>query len=161
MARDDAQSIKRPYAFENCVFGADEVVGRWVVKNLGEPIHLSEAPTAVGLLRNNRIGAGAIFEINNASPHVVSVTVAVTDPKVFSRRTLGRWFWYPFQFLNCSQIITTYAASNKQARAFNRQIGMVSVARIPGAAYDGSDLIVNQMLRDECPWEWRRDHGDA
>lgn len=144
---------------DNCVFGQDDIVAAWVAKHLPEPYEVRPGPRAVGIVHDKKLAAGAIFEVHKVAPHVVHVAVAVTDARCLTKGTLGRWFWYPFRFVNCSQILTYYAASNDLARSFNRQIGMVSVARLPGAAYDQSDLIVNQMLRDECPWDWRRDPG--
>lgn len=151
MARDHAQPLMDGIqAVDNVVYGADDIVRRWVAKHIGQDFLLTPDQRAVGIVRNGKIGAGVVFE--KYCGQTITTSVAVTDPKCFNRTTLRRWFEFPFKQLKVERITSVVAESNLKALKFNGQIGMRFEARLPRAAYDGSDLIILRMFREECPW---------
>ena len=78
-----------------------------------------------------------------------------------SRKLIWRCFDYPFRQLNLQAVLAPVAASNGRALKFDQKLGFREVHRVRGGWADGDDLIVLQLLREDCHWLDRLDRRFA
>lgn len=74
-----------------------------------------------------------------------------------SRALLWRTFDYPFRQLNLRAVLAPVAAHNARSLKLTKGVGFKEVHRIPNGWDDGDDLIIMQLLRDDCHWLDRLD----
>lgn len=107
--------------------------------------------TAVGLEKDGRIVAGAIYERCNG--HNVFFHGASDGSKTWaSRQFLRALSAHAFHTLGVPRMTTVVAASNAEALAFDAKFGFREEGRLAQAAHDGSDAIYLVMWREECKW---------
>jgi L-amino acid N-acyltransferase YncA len=78
-----------------------------------------------------------------------------------SRKLIWRSFDYPFRQLGLRAVLAPVAASNERALRFDRKIGFKEVHRVSEGWDAGDDLIVLQLLREDCHWLPRLDQRYA
>lgn len=139
------------------VFGADKEVAQWVGRSIPGFI-ASEGARALGVVKDGRLLAGAVFERWNGV-HVEASIAARPHSRWADRRTLFALFYYPFVTLGCEAISVTVPASNLASLNLATKLGFEPIAIIPFAAHDGGALIVLQQYRPKC--RWIGDHGEG
>jgi len=83
---------------------------------------------------------------------------AIDDPSVMSRTFLRAIFEYPFVKLNLSRVFAMVASTNARALKLDLGLGFTEINRFAAAGPDGDDLIMLQMVNEECRWI-RGNHG--
>jgi L-amino acid N-acyltransferase YncA len=92
--------------------------------------------------------------------HVCTMHTA-GDGNWVSRRLLWRSFDYPFRQLGLQAVLAPVAASNARALNFDTKMGFKEVHRIRNGWDLGDDLIILQLLREDCHWLKRLDQRYA
>lgn len=69
-----------------------------------------------------------------------------------TRRLIWQSFDYPFRQLGLKAVLAPVAANNHKALKFDTRLGFKEVHRIKDGWDDGVDLIILQLLYDECHW---------
>lgn len=127
----------------------DRRVVEFVEERIGGQVH---GPcTAVGMERNGKIVAGAIFERCNGR-NVFFHGASDGSRRWATRELLRAVCAHAFHTLGVERMTTVVAASNVRALAFDRKFGFREEARLARAAHDGSDAIYLVMWRAECKW---------
>ena len=112
-------------------------------------IALSDGATGIGWQRSDgRLVAAALYEGYNGRN--IWVHLAAEGAHWLSRVFLRAGFAYPFLVCKVQRLWGRVDASNAAARRFDEHIGFREVARLPGAAYDGGDVLIYCMNREDC-----------
>lgn len=120
-------------------------IGRWVASELHSTFS-PEAATAVGLVRNGVIVAGAMFENWNGKSVMVHMTVSGGR---LTREFIGVIFDYAYRQLDCKKVILPVDSTNIKSIAFVQHLGFREEARIRDATPTG-DIIIFTQLREHC-----------
>lgn len=127
------------------VYGADDVVGRFVMERTGTKI---ERYTALGVVRGGSLIAGVIW--HNYRGHDIEATIASDTPNWAFPATLRRLFAFPFVQLGVVRVTSIVSRKNKPSRRFCEGLGF----RLEGVCRQGMDGKIDAMiygcLRDEC-----------
>lgn len=136
------------------IYGADREVSRWVAGRISG-FQLTDAQTALGVWKKNRIVAGVVYERYNGV-HLEASIAAIPGSGWADRSTLFGLFYYPFGTLGCRAISVVVPVSNLESLNLATKLGFAPEAIVRFAAHDGGDLAVLKMYRDTCRWI---DHG--
>ena len=112
-------------------------------------LRLVEGMTAIGLVRDERLVAGVLYEGFNGRNMWMHVA-AEPGGRWLVRDYLMACFRYPFVVCGCERITGYVEASNAAARCFDEHLGFREEARLQGAAADGGDVILYVMRRNDC-----------
>ena len=100
----------------------------------------SDDMTAIGLLRDGSLVAGAVYEGFNG--HNMWVHLAGVPGRAWlNRKFLQAGFRYPFLQCGVKRLSGYVNASNLDARRFDEHVGFQEEARLRGAAPDGGDVL--------------------
>jgi RimJ/RimL family protein N-acetyltransferase len=72
------------------------------------------------------------------------------EPGGLSKTLLRAMFDYPFNVCKVNMVIGLVSARNTQIVRFATHIGFRIRTVLEGAHYDGGDILVTAMTRDEC-----------
>lgn len=140
----------------DALFGADREVAAWVGARIPH-FALHDGQTAIGVVKEDRLVAGAVYERWNGV-HVEASIAAEPGARWADRRTLHALFHYPFVTLGCLALTALVPSSNPVSLNLVTKMGFEPEALIRYAAWDGSTLIAMKMLRERCRWigaeEW-------
>jgi RimJ/RimL family protein N-acetyltransferase len=92
-----------------------------------------------------------VVAFNGFWGHVCSIHTAGAG-NWMSRSLIWRTFDYPFRQLDMRALMAPVAASNTRSVNFIKRMGFKEIHRVPNGWDEGDDLIVLQMLREDCPW---------
>ena len=81
----------------------------------------------------------------------------IPQPQALSRKIVRASFAYPFDVCGCMAVLALVDSPNARSLSLVQRLGFKEVCRIPHGGIEG-DLVVMQMLRDECPWIRRTLH---
>ncbi len=112
-------------------------------------LRLVEGMTAIGLVREDRLVAGVLYEGFNGRNLWMHVA-AEPGRRWGVRDYLWACFRYPFVVCGCDRISGYVEESNAAARRFDEHLGFREEARLQGAAADGGDVILYVMRRQDC-----------
>lgn len=120
-------------------------IGRWVAAELHSTFS-PEAATAIGLVRNGTIVAGAMFE--NWNRKSVMVHMAVSGGRL-TREFIGTIFDYAYRQLDCAKVIAPVDSTNGKSIALLENLGFLEEARVRDATLTG-DILVYTLPRERC-----------
>jgi RimJ/RimL family protein N-acetyltransferase len=129
------------------IFGSDELIARWVGKQLG--IKDFGPSKAIGVVREGKIIGGAVF--NNFHWPSIEVTFASTTPGWASRSHFRGILAYPFVQLDCRRLAAVTEATNQPTRAFLCRFGFVQEGFHPDALPSGAAISYG-LYRKDCRW---------
>jgi RimJ/RimL family protein N-acetyltransferase len=125
-----------------------KVVGNWVYARTGGTFP-ENICTAIGLVKDNKIVAGVVYEgFNGAS---VKTHIAVDGKTYLTKEFIRIIFQYPFLQLKCKKLIGVVDSTNERALSLNRKLGFVAEGVLRGATVNG-DLILMTMTKDQCKY---------
>jgi RimJ/RimL family protein N-acetyltransferase len=136
---------------DRVVYGMDAHVLEWLKPRIPAFVP-QEGARALGIV--DAAGtpvAGVAYEQYNGI-HLLASIAAEPGAAWCSRKVLARIFGYPFLELDCQAISLIVAATNLPSLNLATKLGFHGEAVIKCAAYDGSDVIVLKMFREECRW---------
>jgi RimJ/RimL family protein N-acetyltransferase len=133
-----------------CVYGADAVVGQWMMTQSGETI----VPPYVGVGVVDRQGVihGAIV-YTDYNGHTIELSVHF-DGTVRARNVVREMFRYPFQVANVHALAARTRRNNARVRSILTRLGFREAGmrrRFYGPERE-DDAILYDMLRAECKW---------
>lgn len=133
------------------IYGRDRELSLWVGQQLGlnGPVRSVE-PTAIGVARNNKIVAAALF--TNYQPPAIEITFVTTTPRWASRQTIAAILRYPFVQLGCRRVTAITEACNGPARAFLERLGFRQEGLHPDAFPSGDGVSYGLLRKDAERW---------
>lgn len=138
------------------LYGADEDVANWVSKELFGVSGQFKLSKAIGILRNNQIIAGVVYnnhhEKPNGFPLSIEMSIASIDKRWCNRHNLKALFDYPFTQLCLRRVQTQCSSTNEGVIMFNQRLGFKTEGYHPEAWPLGGDTISFGMLRHQCKW---------
>ena len=134
----------------NILFGADELVGKWVAKRI-PGLKINDDMTALGIIGGDQIVGGVVYDNWNGI-HCEAAIAGLPGKRWLDRASLHAIFFYPFVTLNCEAVSVSIPSTNLQSLNLATKLGFEPEALIKFAAPDGSTLVVLKMFRDTCRW---------
>lgn len=125
-----------------------DIVGPWVC-SLSGGTWIKGRGTALGLVRDNQIIAGVLYEDWNGAN--VNVHIAANGVNWLNREFLRVMFDYPFRQLGCNRLTSVTYSGNHASLRFQKHLGFEHEA-VLREAHPTGDLIVMAMHRDKCKW---------
>jgi hypothetical protein len=111
---------------------------------------------AFGSVSENAKSLLGVVAFNGFWGHVCTMHTAGEGNWV-TRKLIWRAFDYPFRQLGLQAVLAPVAASNTRALKFDQKMGFKEVHRIVNGWAEDDDLIVLQLLREDCHWLDRLD----
>jgi RimJ/RimL family protein N-acetyltransferase len=119
-------------------------VGEWVAERVGGRYNASDSQ-AIGLVRQDKIIAGVIFERYNGASMWVHIAAEGRLTPNFVKAVCT----YAFIDCDCEKVIGTVTSGNVKAIKFDKNLGFTEEARIRDAAPDG-DIIIYTLSKSNC-----------
>lgn len=85
------------------------------------------------------------------TPNSVQMHVAIENPAA-TRSLLRHAFQYPFKEAGRGLVVGVTPGHLARALKFNKSIGFREVYRIKDGWTPGTDIVIQEMRRDECRW---------
>ena len=126
-----------------CIKSSPEV-GEWVAARNNSKYH-EQASQAIGLVKNEEIVAGVIYERYTGA----SLTVHIAISGQLTPAYLRAIFDYPFVFCDVNKLIAPVASTNVKSIKLVENMGFIEEGRIRDAAPDG-DIIMYTMSKLNC-----------
>lgn len=142
--------MSEPKVVEGVVYGADRLCAEWLAERMPFPFLIREDTRALGVWDGKRLIAATAYDGWNGGHVVASIASEGPRARWATRPVLRRLFAYPFQHVG--RITTTTNASDRAISRFNFSLGFIPEAVLRGAWFNGGDMQVWRMMRDECPW---------
>lgn len=115
----------------------------------GVPLHASMGMQGLGLIKDEEMIAGVLFDDYNGSNMWMHVA-AMPGRRWMTRDFLYATFAYPFLQLNLKRLSGWVEADNLDARRFDEHIGFKQEAVLKQAGRNGVDVIVYSMFKEDC-----------
>lgn len=131
------------------VCGRDREIAEWVSKRAPHAENGFDKYVCLGVERDGELIAGVVY--NDYRKHSIHASIASTDPRWATRKTLKAFFSYPFIQCGCGRITTYCGASMTSVRRFNERLGFTQEGLLR-RGFGDDDCIVFGMLKEECRW---------
>jgi len=125
-------------------------VGHWVAKRVRGG-YFEGRSTAIGLERDEELGAGVIYE--NWNPRSIWCHIAVEGR--LTPKYLAAIFDYPFNICQVDKIIVPVGSENDESLRLVKKMGFVEEGRIKDGRPDG-DIVFLTLARDSCRYTGER-----
>lgn len=122
-------------------------VANWASTIIGSP--LPEGAMSFGVLNDNNQLVGAVT-LHDIKKHLLSLSVAGTNPRWASRKNLKSMFEVMFNEMDKNLITVLVSANNVASLRLTRGVGFREEGRLREAGPDGEDMIIFGMLKREC-----------
>lgn len=119
-------------------------VGHWVAAQTDGGF-FAERSQAIGLLRDDKLIAGVIYENWNGRSVVCHIAITGQINRSFLRMICG----YAFEGLGADKVIGPISSSNLKSIKVAKTLGFIEEARITNAAPSG-DVILFTMTAKQC-----------
>jgi RimJ/RimL family protein N-acetyltransferase len=103
----------------------------------------------------------AVTGFDNWTENSVFLHVWSAGPKAWSRLYLQEIFRYCFEICNKGLAIAITQGDNARTLEFCRRVGFVETHRIRDGWKLGTDLVIQEMRREECRWLRRMTNGNS
>jgi RimJ/RimL family protein N-acetyltransferase len=130
------------------IYGYDEIVAHWVAEQLD--VNGFGDCKAIGVGLGKDIIAGVVYH-NYRPPLSIECSIAATNKKWASKRTLKELFSYPFIQLGVKRINVFTDIGNHPVREFLHRLGFTEEGIHPEAHPNG-DAVSMGMLKRNCKW---------
>ena len=87
--------------------------------------------------------------------NAVQMHICLEDPNCFFRLVRPA-FSYPFEEVRLGMVLGITPSDNRHSLEFNKRMGFRETYRIKDGWSPGVDMVVQEMLKDECRWLKRR-----
>lgn len=143
------------------LYGADKDVADWVSKQLlGEIGYFGEC-RAIGVVVDNRLIAGVVYnnyrESPKGTPLHLEMSIASIDKRWATRQNIRALFKYPFIDLDVKRVNTHCSTQAEGVIKFNYRLGFTLEGLHPKLFEDG-DAYSWGMLKEKCKWISSRSH---
>ena len=106
---------------------------------------------AIGLLRDDELVAGVLYEDFTGEGGSITGTIAVVPGAVMGKEFTRAIFAYPFKQLGVGKIIALVSNINWKSVRLVNHMGFIETAVVQGY-YPDADLIVFEMSATDCRW---------
>lgn len=141
-----------PYVLDGILFNDDARMTVWVQERLGVSVPVATMTRAFGMIRGDRIVAGAYFYdyYNKEDISDITLAAAMDVPVTDCRDGMKRVFQYPFVELGLRRVSAEIELANRKAVDQAQLIGFVmeGVKRFKGKG--GSDVGVFGLYPNNC-----------
>jgi RimJ/RimL family protein N-acetyltransferase len=133
------------------LYGHDRELSLWAGQRLGldGPVR-SVDPTAIGVVREGKIVAAALF--SNYQPPTIEVTFVTSTPRWASREMIKGILQYPYLQLGCKRITAVTEECNTPARKFLERLGFKQEGYHPDAFPSGAAISYGLLRADAGRW---------
>ncbi len=140
------------------VFGMDEFVAKWVAQRVPLFTPNPGQYVSIGIAQGQRLLAGAVY--HDYTTNGIGMTLAADSPRWATKGNIASLLRYPFEQLKVRRITVCAARKNKRSRKLIEGVGF----KLEGVIREGfgkEDAILYGMLRRECIWLERKEHGQV
>ncbi len=138
------------------VFGMDEFVAQWVAQRVTSFRPNPGQYVAIGIAEGQRLLAGAVY--HDFTGPGIGMTLAADTPRWATQGNIASLLRYPFEQLRCRRITVCAARKNKRSRKLIEGVGF-KLEGVVREGFERDDAILYGMLKRECRWLERREHG--
>jgi RimJ/RimL family protein N-acetyltransferase len=125
----------------------------------GVPLTLTDDFQAIARLSDNDERLMGIVAYNNFCGKICSMHI-VGDGNWVSREFIRIAFDYPFNQCGLKAILSPIASNNTKALKFDLHFGFQEVHRVKDGWEQGVDLILLQLLKEECRYLGKESHEE-
>jgi RimJ/RimL family protein N-acetyltransferase len=118
-------------------------IGRWVAGKIKGVYH--EGDTAIGLVKNDKIIAGVLYENWNGR----SITAHMGIEGLLTPAYIGAIFDYAYNVCNVEKVILPVGSTNAKSMRLVKNMGFVEEGRIADASPEG-DVILYTLKKADC-----------
>lgn len=136
-----------PRIVDGLLFGADEVVARWVSKMASGEGKIEVPCVAIGLVKDEALAGGIVFYDHRGND--IQIAMAGAGLRLVPPRTLARAFGYAFNQLGLSRVTAEIALSNERSISAAQRLGFVREGVKRRAANDGGHVGVFGLLKKD------------
>lgn len=119
-------------------------IGPWVAERAGGTFS-PDTMTAIGLIRENSVLAGVMFENWNGK----SIVAHMAATGRLTRTFLGVIFQYAYEKCGVEKVILPISSANIKSSKFAKHLGFEEEARISDADPNG-DIIIYTLKKGDC-----------
>lgn len=94
----------------------------------------------------------AVCILDNWTPNSVESHLCIDNPMCLRHGFLEEIARFVYHVSGRKMVMGIVPSNNKRALRLNAHIGFTEVARIPDGYEDGVDLVVLQLLKENCRW---------
>jgi len=136
--------------------GHDEIVSKWVAQRIP---HVSEFENmkTIGVMSDDDVPIGAVV-YHEFRGNDIQMSCAAESKRWLSKGVLAALFDYPFNYLKCIRVTAMTPSRNIGTRSFLEKVGFIQEG-IMRKGFIDDDCVVYGMLRNECKWIERDNHG--
>lgn len=133
-----------------------EYIAKWVSDRIPHVESFANMKT-IGVMDRigNPLGAVVYHEYRDND---IQMSCAADSARWLTRNILGKIFEYPFKQLECVRVTALAPFRNSHTRAFLEKIGFQQEG-IMRRGFKDDDCVIYGMLREECKWIERENHG--
>lgn len=134
------------------IYDQHDALCLWAGKHLGYdgPIRRSTDPVTIGVARNGKIVAVAVFYDYRITS--MEVTFVTTSPRWASRENIRAILAYPFVQLGCKRLTAITEEKNRAARAFLERLGFHQEGVHPDGFESGAGISYGLLRADAERW---------
>lgn len=132
---------------DGLLFGADEVVAKWVNKHCGGGAKIEVPCVAIGLVKGDALAGGVVFYSHRNND--IQMALANAGIRPVSPRNLARVFGYVFNQLGLSRVTAEIELSNKRCIKAAEGLGFVREGVKRRAGSDGGHVAVYGLLKKD------------
>ena len=136
-----------PRIVDGLLYGADEIVAKWVNKQCGDAAKVDVPCVAIGLVKGQSLAGGIIFY--NQRCNDVQIALANAGVRPVHPRNLARAFGYVFEQLGLSRVTAEIELSNKSCIKAAEKLGFVREGVKRRAGTDGGHVAVYGLLKKD------------
>ena len=125
----------------------------WVMERI-KGYYAGPSSYPVAVLRGEELLAVVIYD--NWRGTDITLTVAAESPRWITKETAATLLTYPFTTLNVSRITALARKDNKRSRRLIRGMGFKEEGCVRCADYDGADMILYGLTRQDLENTLRR-----
>lgn len=129
----------------------DDTLVQWVVDRIPHVEAFAEPYTAVGVVRDGEVLAGAIY--NNFYPPDIHVGFASSSPRWATKETIRVLLGWPFD-AGCERITVLVKKSDQKTRRFVERLGFKMEGVHPKAFSGGSTGLSYGLYHDVYKRKW-------
>ena len=138
-----------PTITDGVLYGADEVVAKWVAERMGRKEAIFQPYVALGIVNadENDLVAGVVF--HSYQPDGDITISAAADRPTMRRKALARVFGYAFNELNLKRVSAEVPLDNERSRKLVEGLGFVKEGAKRKATPNGRPVLVFGLLKKD------------
>lgn len=133
------------------IIHGDETLARWVADRIPHVTEFVPPYTAVGVVRDGEIVAGAIY--NNFNPPDIHMGFASSHPRWASKETIRVLLGWPFD-AGCERITVIVKKADSKTRRFVERLGFKMEGVHPKAFPNGATGLSYGLYNDVYKRKW-------